>query len=408
MAFTRFRMMRVIGSAAVVLAAVAIYVSPGEGVPLSEGFPFFAGNGFVFIRISGDGHVSTWGRSSSMPFGNGKQNDSSKQESPVELPGIAGAKSAAAGETFALILLSDGRVAAWGQNSYCEVGNGNSAKPERRPHQVRVVNAPVILTTIINAAQLAAGRRNAGALLSDGTVMMWGTAEYGLLGPSDLKDYECASVPRSVSGLMGIRQIAIGTDHALALKGDGTILAWGQGRSGQLGNGSTAASVNPVVVQGITNAIAVAAGHEMSMALLSDGTVRTWGFASNGALGDPESKKLSMQGGIKPRLTPYAVAGVTNVKAIAIGNGCVQVQLQDGTMRGWGEGYHGCLGNGSSAEWFDRPQTPKGLGPVHHFHMIGRTTFAVKQDGTVMVWGPLYMKTAQGYKENSTIPIPLQ
>jgi len=51
-------------------------------------------------------------------------------------------------------------------------------------------------------------------------------------------------------------------------------------------------------------------------------------------------------------------------KSIQIGNGPVIAHLKDGTLRGWGEGYYGGLGNGSSDDFFTRPQIPRGLGPV--------------------------------------------
>jgi hypothetical protein len=58
----------------------------------------------------------------------------------------------------------------------------------------------------------------------------------------------------------GITQLSAGASHVLALKSDGTVLAWGYGAWGQLGNGSTASPAGPVQVTGLTGATQVAAG----------------------------------------------------------------------------------------------------------------------------------------------------
>jgi len=107
----------------------------------------------------------------------------------------------------------------------------------------------------------------------------------------------------------------------------------------------------------------------------------------------------------KYHLTPYRVPGITTAQSLRIGLGFVMVQLKDGTLRGWGEGYYGGLGNGSSDNWFPRPQIPKGLGPVLDFFVAARRVFAIRADGTVMGWGPLNMMTLSGHKGNVFLPI---
>ena len=64
-----------------------------------------------------------------------------------------------------------------------------------------------------------------------------------------------------------ITQLSAGDFHMLALKPDGTVLAWGANAHGQLGNGGTAPVTGPVQVTGLTNATQVAAGAEFSLAV---------------------------------------------------------------------------------------------------------------------------------------------
>jgi alpha-tubulin suppressor-like RCC1 family protein len=53
----------------------------------------------------------------------------------------------------------------------------------------------------------------------------------------------------------------------LALKSNGSVLAWGSNGSGQLSNGTTTDPAGAVQVTGLTNATQVAAGAEFSLAV---------------------------------------------------------------------------------------------------------------------------------------------
>jgi alpha-tubulin suppressor-like RCC1 family protein len=196
-------------------------------------------------------------------------------------------------------------------------------------------------------------------------------------------------------------------DVFVMVNGDGTVSTWGIAGSTGFGDGArdpkafrTTPEFVPamVKVQGVANAVAVSAGSGISVALLADGSVRTWGSNTNGLAGDP--------GDTDYKLTPGPVPGIANVKAIATGLGFVMVQLRDGTLRGWGESYYGGLGNKSGGDWFVKPQTPIGLGPVVAYYPVGRAVFAWKAGGTLMAWGVALMQ-ADGKKTHSNVPVRL-
>lgn len=73
----------------------------------------------------------------------------------------------------------------------------------------------------------------------------------------------------------GRARIAFGSNHVVAVRGDGSVIAWGSNASGQLGSGATIAGSNARLVA--TTAVAVAAGSTESIALGGDGIVRGWG-----------------------------------------------------------------------------------------------------------------------------------
>jgi hypothetical protein len=96
---------------------------------------------------------------------------------------------------------------------------------------------------------IAAGTAHSLALKGDGTVVAWGCRGF---------DYGQCTVP---SGLSGVTAIAAGKYHSLALKGEGTIVAWGCG-AGSDQNGECR------VPSGLSRVTAIAAGLSHSLALV--------------------------------------------------------------------------------------------------------------------------------------------
>jgi hypothetical protein len=96
-----------------------------------------------------------------------------------------------------------------------------------------------------NVVAIAAGDSHSLALKADGTVVAWGYNNYGQ-----------TNVP---AGLSNVAAIAGGWAHSLALKNDGTVVAWGDNADGQTD-----------VPAGLSNVVAIAAGgfHSLALALV--------------------------------------------------------------------------------------------------------------------------------------------
>ena len=99
-----------------------------------------------------------------------------------------------------------------------------------------------------NISALAAGAAVSLALKSDGTVWSWGDGRSGQLGYSVSSIYN--PTPAAITGLSSVAAIHSEWDSSLALKSDGTVWAWGDNASGQLGNSTTTDSSTPVRSQG--------------------------------------------------------------------------------------------------------------------------------------------------------------
>lgn len=78
------------------------------------------------------------------------------------------------------------------------------------------------------------------------------------------------------AGLSNVVAIAAGNYFGLALRGDGTVVGWGQNTSGQT-----------TIPASATNVVAIAAGENSGFAVRADGSVLNWGNTAAGQLNIP-------------------------------------------------------------------------------------------------------------------------
>src|SRR6266568_4108015 len=169
------------------------------------------------------------------------------------LAGTAGALSVPAQARVTATLTRYHLVASWGANGNAELGDGTTAS-RWQYGDVRTSN---------DLTLVAAGLVHALAVRSDGTVWAWGANSHGQLGRRAVTDHEVT--PARVAVLNHVTKIAAGNDFALALRSDGIVFAWGHGQSGQLGNGGTADSPVPVKIAGLARVTGIAAGWDASL-----------------------------------------------------------------------------------------------------------------------------------------------
>jgi hypothetical protein len=135
--------------------------------------------------------------------------------------------------------------------------------------------------------------------------------------------------------------MALGQFHALALKNDGTLWAWGFNPSGELGDGTTIDRSTPVQVQIPTGVKSVSVGDFHSSAVMSDGTLWTWGFNPFGQLCDGTTTDHS---------TPAQVPSLAGVKAVTAREEHTLALRDDGTVWGCGWNQFGQLGDGTTTD----------------------------------------------------------
>jgi len=257
---------------------------------------------------------------------------------------------------------------------------------------------PPLASSKVSAADdvfpmVAAGGYHSLALKSDGTVLAWGDNANGQFGDGTNTS---RNTPVQVSGLTGVVNIAAGIIHSLALKSDGTVWAWGYNGHGQLGDGTTTGRNTPVQVSGLTGVVDIAAGTYHSLALKSDGTVWVWGSNNYGQLGD---------GTTTNRNTPVQVSGLTGVVDIAAGTTHSLALKSDGTVWVWGYNGHGQLGDGTNTSR-NTPVQVSGLTGVVNIAAGDVHSLALKSDGTVWAWGYNgYGQLGDGTTTNRNTPV---
>ncbi|MEC9278004.1 MAG: PGF-pre-PGF domain-containing protein, partial [Chloroflexota bacterium] len=118
------------------------------------------------------------------------------------------------------------------------------------------------------------------------------------------------------------------------------LWSWGNNTHGAVGDGTMIHKSIPTQIGSATNWALISAGGNHSMALKSDGTLWGWGYNINGQLGDGRGWNRS---------TPtQETTKATNWALISAGGRTSMALKSDGTLWGWGRNSDGQLGDDAS------------------------------------------------------------
>jgi len=232
---------------------------------------------------------------------------------------------------------------------------------------------------------------------------------------STLIDVQLPTYPIDLAGAGAYDGWGSTFGFSIAVLADGTVISWGDNKTGQLGDGTQQNRLAPVRVLGIggsgylTGVISVAAGmcsyYEdgwggFCLAVLGDGRVVSWGDNRSGQLGD---------GTTTTRLVPVLVKGIPDpVVAVTCGGGALSYgtggapassyALTDkGEVWAWGYNGQGQLGDGTTTTRLTPVKSlisdvvaiaagSSGI-PYGTYTIVGGHVLALKKDGTVWAWG---------------------
>ena len=221
------------------------------------------------------------------------------------------------------------------------------------------------------------------ALLDNGTVITWGSTPV----PSGLSDIVQISASSTCEPSMALPNLlssppVLSAKHYLALRSNGTVIAWGSNHAGQCN-----------IPSNLNQVVQISAGFSHSLALKADGTVVAWGgnttwtAPSDGTWFEPARTYTNEQ-----NVVP---TGLADVVKVAAGSNFSVALKRDGTVVVWGDrhlkrGYRNGFDYPGSSSWIYfsgcNVQVPAGLNNVVDIY-AGDYTIALKRDGSIVSWG---------------------
>jgi alpha-tubulin suppressor-like RCC1 family protein len=109
------------------------------------------------------------------------------------------------------------------------------------------VNLPLPVTRVAQGGSYF-GNGQTMVQLSDGSLRSWGSDQSGQLG-NDKRVNQPSPIEFSPPPGVSYMLLASGGSTSYAVSTTGDVYAWGFGGAGQIGNGSTATELNPVLVE---------------------------------------------------------------------------------------------------------------------------------------------------------------
>lgn len=263
------------------------------------------------------------------------------------------------------------------------------------------------LTVNPRVVDISVGGVMGTARKEDGTVWGWGRSSRlsNVLGNGDMPvAYGTMVRAMNPNGSLfnGVVQFSSGVQHTLALKGDGTLWAWGDNSEGSIGNGTFAFSSEPYPVQvrdaagnAFTGVATVSGGWRFSLATKADGTVWGWGYALGGRLGN--NNDPNVVGNQRNFRSPVPVltsggAQLSGVRQVVASSDNGMALRNDGTVWIWGSDQQGQLGDGpnfTSGLMAQRLNDSLGS-PITGIQQIALGYFhaaVLLSDGTAQTWG---------------------
>jgi alpha-tubulin suppressor-like RCC1 family protein len=331
-----------------------------------------AGSEHSCARFS-NGEVRCWGRDREGQVGNGGGPIPAIDPVAPVVVIDRDVVAVTAGDEHTCVVLADGGVRCWGEDSFGQLGNGPGPNDAQSPASVPGVTG---------ASAIAAGAEHTCAVLASGGVKCWGRNNSGQLGNDDPNSSEYE--PVDVVGLTGAVAVAAGAEHTCAIVQGGAMRCWGNNGYGQLGNDQVGGGDQrvPVDVIGLGGAaVAVAAAGDHTCAVLDSGALRCWGFDMNGQLGNATAQPWET--------LPGDVVGIASgASAVAAGAGTTCAIAAGGAVRCWGSDRFGQLGDGAPAINEPMPVNVAGLaGGAVAIAVGGEHACAALDTGEVRCWG---------------------
>lgn len=315
----------------------------------------------------------TWGQNTFCQLGDGS---TTNRSSPVTTSGGGNTWcQISAGSCHTAAVRNSGQLWTWGSNCCGRTGRG-VATGNIAPGAICITGTAVAAADWV---VVSAGVQHTAAIKQNGTAWAWGNNSLGQLGDTTVT---LRSTPVATVATVGINwcQISAGGYHTAAVKTDGTAWAWGWNQAGQLGNMTVGTALQPIALSGGGNTwCQISAGERHTAAVKTDGTTWTWGLNNCGQLGDGTFINRSSPGTLSGGGTTWCQISAGSLHTASV--------TSAGTAWTWGLNNCGQLGDGtvitrSSPVQVSGTNTLWCQISVNNLH-----TVAVKTTGTAFSWG---------------------
>ena len=189
--------------------------------------------------------------------------------------------------------------------------------------------------------------------------------------------------PVDLNGLKA-KTVVTASSSTYAIDQDGSLWAWGLNNFGQIGDGTTTNRLTPVKVPGlpkITTITTTGGYNSTAYATGEDGSLWAWGNNSSGQVGDGTGGPINI---INNRTTPYKVPGLPKITTITT-DGTVYATGEDGSLWTWGANDNGQVGDGTTTNRLTPYKVP-GLPKITT--ITGSiAVYATDENGTIWAWG---------------------
>lgn len=240
-----------------------------------------AAGGCHNLALDAQGRLWSWGSNDSGQLGKGTIGGVLSGLPTAVLDNVS---TIAAGSEHSLAVKTDGTLWAWGSNNNGQLGFGNTTT-HSSPTQVPDTGA----NSLSGVRSISGGVNTSYALTRDGKAWAWGANNSGDLG---LGDTSQRMVPTRITTIGdgttagAVKEIIGASGGAAALMSDGTVRVWGINNIGQLGGAAPGTSTSPVAVPGLSGQTALAGGWATWVSADKAGEVTIWGATGNRQRGD--------------------------------------------------------------------------------------------------------------------------
>ena len=304
------------------------------------------GSEFI-LALDTQSTVWAWGRNEYQALGQGILGAHSALPTPVDMTALhvlddAHVVSVSAGHFHGVALDSKGRVWAWGDNGYGQLGLP-LVPADKKPSLIDplVFGGKKILS-------VQADSYSTMALDELGQLWVWGRT-----GFTHLDGSSSSSLPKRINlasvGIGKVIDFGFSESHILVLAESGQLWAWGDNYYGQIGNGTSGSTTNIPVIVDLSSLAgvgvrALSVGNYFNLLLDMNGKVWSWGRNNYGQLGTNTPSFVT-----RPSLINHLPLEGAKIKEVFASAEYSLAIDENNSLWSWGSGGDYRLGTGSNS-----------------------------------------------------------